>query len=94
MPEKNGRRLILADGTEIENGEAGYADGFLWCWLTGMTLQEAALIFFSPEKTELIIFEYGEMSNQYEGFTECRNLSISGDGKISVGMTRGVESNG
>lgn len=87
---KTGRRLILADRTVIENGEAGYADGFLWLWFSGMTMQEASVIFFDPEKTAVIIFEYGEMKDRYEGFTNCRSISVSADGLISVCMTKEV----
>lgn len=88
--KNTGRRLILADGTVIENGEAGYADGFLWLWFSGMTMQEAAGIFFDPEKTAVIVFEYGEMSDTYEDFTNCRSISVSADGLISVCMTKEV----
>lgn len=85
---KTGRRLILDDRTVIEDGEAGYADGFLWLWFSGMTMQEASVIFFDPEKTAVIIFEYGEMKDRYEGFTNCRSISVSADGLISVCMRR------
>lgn len=88
-----GRRLILADGTEIENGKAGYSGGFLWCYFDGITLNAAALIFFSPERTQSITFEYGEMRDIYEGFTDCRSLSINMDGEISVCMAKGAEEN-
>ena len=85
-----GRQLILNDGTTIDGGEAGYADGFLWMWFGGMTLQEAAALVFDPVKTEKIIFQYGEMQDTYDGFTSCRSISINTDGRISVCMTREV----
>lgn len=86
----DGRRLILADGTVIDGGEAGYADGFLRCWFDGYTMREASVIFFDPEKTAVIVFEYGEMKDRYEGFTNCRSISVSADGLISVCMTKEV----
>lgn len=86
----DGRRLILADGTVIDGGEAGYADGFLRCWFEGYTMQEVAQIFLDPEKTAVIVFEYGEMSDRYDGFTNCRSISVSADGLNSVCMTKGV----
>jgi len=89
-----GRRLILADGTVIEDGTAGESGGFLWCWFSGYTLNVAAWLFFSPERTETIRFQYGEMEDVYEGYTECRGLSIDADGKISVCMTKAVANNG
>lgn len=82
-----GRRLILKDQTAIENGEAGYSDGFLWLYLPGYTVAEAAPLFIDPEKTDLIIFQYGEMEDRYEGFTVCRNIVTDGD-RISVCMVK------
>ena len=83
----DGRRLILADGTVIEGGEAGYSDGFLRCWFDGYTMQEAAQIFLDPEKTAVIVFE---LKDSYTGFTNCRSISVSSDGLISVCMTKEV----
>lgn len=84
-----GQRLILMDGTIIENGRCGYADGRLWCWVTGYTMQQAAGIFFDPDKTGEIVYQYGEMSDRYEGFTVCTNLFIDNDGQVSVCLVRG-----
>ena len=86
---RTGRRLILNDGTVIENGEAGQTPLNLWLWFGGMTLQEAAALFFDTEKTETITFQYGEMEDIYEGYTSCARLEIDTDGKITVCMKRG-----
>ena len=85
MPEY-GRRLVLKDGTIIENGEAGYANGFLWCYITGTTIAEVAGVFMDPEKTDRIEFQYGEKSDVYEHHTEVRYLSNDGD-RVSVCLT-------
>lgn len=91
MPEeRTGQRLILADGTRIENGTAGYASGFLWLKLQDYTMQEAAAIAFDPEKTETILFQYGEMEDEYNGFTECRTL-LKDEDAVSVCLTKAVE---
>ena len=84
-----GRRLILNDGTVIEDGEAGSADGVLWCWFRGYTMAQAAAIFLDPEKTAVIIFQYGEDEDRYEGYTECLRLMDDG-GRVSVCMAREV----
>ena len=84
MAQKEGQRLILMDETTIEDGKCGYADGRLWCWLIGYTMQQAAGIFLDPAKTGKIVYEYGEMSSEYDGFTNCTNLFIDNDGKVSV----------
>jgi hypothetical protein len=51
-------------------------------------MQEAAEIVFDPEKTGKIVFEYGEMSNEYYRFTVCTNLFVE-DEKISACLKRG-----
>lgn len=86
---RTGRRLILADGTTIENGEAGYAEGFLWCYFSGMTLTDAAAIFLDAEKTARIRFEYGEMADEYEGFTTVRVMRTDADGEVSICLEKG-----
>lgn len=87
---RTGRRLILADGTTIENGEAGYAEGFLWCYFSGMTLTDAAAIFLDAEKTARIRFEYGEMADEYEGFTTVRVMRTDADGEVSICLEKGA----
>ena len=86
-----GRRLILNDGTVIEDGEAGCSGASLWCWFRGYTLQKASQLFFNKKKTAVIRFQYGDMEDTYTGFTECVNLSIDSDGKISVCMVKEAE---
>ena len=81
-------KLILNDGTEIDNGLAGYSQGVLWCHMTGYTMQQAALLFFDPEKTERITFEYGADQVVYEGFTNCFNINIDIDGVVYAGLKR------
>lgn len=89
MAQKTGQRLIFDDGTTIENGSCGYSSGSLWCWVHGFTMPEAAQIFFDPSKTGKIVYEYGEMSDEYEGFVNCTNLFIDGDGQVSACLVRG-----
>ena len=85
-----GRRLILNDETVIEGGQAGYFSGFLWLWLPGLTMQNAATIAFDADKTERITFQYGEMQDEYEGFTRCIRL-MEEEYEIAVCLTKGVE---
>lgn len=85
-------RLILNDGTEIENGRAGYAEGFLWLRLPDFTMAEAAMLVLNTEKTARIIFQYGEMQDEYEGFTNCIRI-IAEESEISVCMVREVAEN-
>ena len=83
-----GRRVILKDGTRFENGEAGYASGFLWLYLRGCSMASAASTFMNPLKTDLIVFQYGDMEDRYEGFTKCTDLMDDRNGTISVCMVK------
>ena len=85
-----GQRLILKDGTIIENGRAGYAEGFLWLWLPGYTMQQAAALAFDATKTARIVFQYGEMEDVYEGFTNCVNIMSDFDGLVSLCIKKGA----
>ena len=77
----------MNDGT-IVNGNAGETDGFLWLWMDGITIQEAAAIAFDKNKTRRIIFKHGEAEDAYTGFTVCVNIKAN-DGEIAVCMTKG-----
>ena len=82
-------RVILNDGTILEDAAAGYSAGNLWITLHGMTLQEAAGIFFDTTKTAVIVYNYGDMFDRFEGFTVCVSLSVDVDNVVSVCLTRG-----
>ena len=88
VQEREGTRLIFADDTEIEDGKAGYYANAIWCYMTGITLHDAATIFFDTNKTSKIVFQYGEMESTFEGFTTCTNLMIDVDGVVSVRLER------
>lgn len=83
-----GRRLILNDETVIEGGQAGYSSGFLWLWMPGITMQTAAMIAFDTDKTERIVFQYGEMEQTYDGFTRCTQI-MQEETQIAVCLTKG-----
>lgn len=84
-------KLVLNDGTTIQDGHAGLADGFLWLWLPGTTIQSAAAIAFNQERTKRITYWYGDnLEITYSGFTECVNIMTQGF-EIAVCMRRGNE---
>lgn len=64
-----GRRLIMNDGTVWEGSECGLAQGFLWLFLHEIGTAEAEPVIRKPEATGKIVFEYGEMKDEYIGFT-------------------------
>ena len=80
-----GRRIVLADGQRLENAVAGYSDGFLWVHVPAITEQECVPIFTNKAKTETIVFQYGEMQDTYNGFTQMVRI-LPGE-EVSVCMT-------
>lgn len=87
----NGRRLILAAGSEhevaLEGSEAGFADGVLWLYLVEVTLPEAFALLSVPDNTAAIIYQYGEMEDRYEGFGNVTGLFTS-YGTVRASLTR------
>lgn len=82
-------QIELQDGTIIQ-GIAACAQGFLWLYFKGYTMQQAATLFLDEEKTGHITFTQGEAQTDYEGFTDCRVIQIDADGNNSVCMARGA----
>lgn len=88
----SGRRLILNPGeTEVvlEGSEAGYSDGVLWLYMTDITLPEAFALLIAPANTGVIAYQYGEMEDRYEGFTDLTGLFTS-DGMVRAALKRGT----
>lgn len=88
---QTGRRLILGDETVLENSEAGYAEHVLWCFLKNVTMLQAATLFLDATKTDHIRFEYGEMADEYDGYTNCIHIAVSDDDRINVALKKGDE---
>lgn len=79
----DGRAIRLADGTEYPGGECGYAEKSLWCYFPAETnLSNVFLDFSNKDKTAKVTFLYGEMQDDYEGFTDFRGLMRDADEKI------------
>lgn len=85
MPEETITRLILKDGTVLNNCECGYYNRSLWCYLKGYSFSEAFQLFSDPDNFETVIFEYGTKDYykriSYSGFesitaVEQRELTV------------------
>lgn len=50
-------RLILKDGTILDDCRCGYSDRSLWCFLRNISFYEAFRYFSSPEVFETVVFE-------------------------------------
>ena len=84
----DGQRLILKDGTVLENASAGVTSLSLWLWIKGITMQEAAQIALDQTKTKKIIFQYGDEEEVYTGYTSCESITRDG-AEISICLSRG-----
>lgn len=81
----DGVRIILADGTVFEGGTAGLSGaGSLWLYVSGDSMAVMAATFCDDWKTKTVVFEYGEMRDRYEGYTDCRTITLGDDGRASV----------
>jgi hypothetical protein len=47
-------KIVLKDGTEYLDGECGYSNRHLWCWLKNTNMVDAFTDFSDPEKTKEI----------------------------------------
>lgn len=73
MPDEGfKKRLILTDGTVLEDCDCGYSNKTLWCFLKGILFGEAFQYFSSPKKFQTVIFELEYMDFidhfEYSGF--------------------------
>lgn len=82
-----GHRLILNDGTVIENGTAGLSNEILWLWIPG-TFWDIADVVRNAEAMQNIVYQYGEMEERYEGYTVCTGIMADGE-RIAVRMVKG-----
>ena len=90
MPEqREGFRIILADGTTIEDARASLADGFFWMYIPGITIQEATEFAFDPEKMSKIRYQHGQAEEEYDGYITPYHL-MTNPSEISVCMTKAV----
>lgn len=81
--------LLLNDGTVVEKGHAGLADGFLWLGFPGWTMQKAAEKAFDANAMNRIIWNVSEDDEEvYTGYTVCRHIDQD-DGEIAVCMVKG-----
>lgn len=86
----DGRSLILNPGPnqiELSGSDAGYAEGVLWLYIRGQTLAQAFALLSDPANTAVIRYDYGEMSDVYEGYTHLTVL-MERDGEVSAALTK------
>jgi len=84
-----GLRLILNDGTVIENGRAGVSENDLVLWFPNYSLQQVASIVFNKTKMLRVSFQSGSDSVTYQGYTNCTMISDNYTGEVVACMKKG-----
>lgn len=64
-----GRQIVMNDGTIYEDATIGYNGGVIWCNVPNKTIADVIPDFTDHQKTEKLIFQYGEDEDVYEGYT-------------------------
>ena len=64
-----GRQIVMNDGTIYEDATIGYNNGVIWCNIPNKTITDVIPDFIDHQKTEKLIFQYGEDEDVYEGYT-------------------------
>lgn len=84
----DGTRLILNDGTVIENGRAGLSGGELSLWMPGYSIVQVAMLIADKTKMQRVISSAGGLDNEYVGYTECVLITIDYNGETFVSMRK------
>ena len=66
----SGRRIAMNDGTIYEDSEIGYSNDTIWCFISNHTIVEVFSDFSDRSKIARLTFQYGEMEDTYENYTE------------------------
>jgi len=64
-------KIVLNDGTEYIGATCGFSDGVVVCFIPEGKMTDVFADFSDPLKTDHVAFYYGEMSKEYDGYTEC-----------------------
>ena len=83
-------RVVLADGTIVENCGIGATAFGIWVNVKNMDLMTAARLFGDPEKTRLMRFEYGSMYDEFEGYTQLSVINCDREDEIRIRMVGGT----
>lgn len=81
------RKLILNDGTEIENASALLSSGTLFLYLgQAVNMVQAFDLLIDPEITERITYQEFDSVKVFDGYTDLTFIRKEDDGSINAGM--------
>lgn len=79
-------KLILEDGTEIQNATAGQADNMLELKMTKNDVTENILKLMNPEVMDPIVFYMAASETVFHGFGRFSHMENISDSEIRVWM--------
>lgn len=83
-------RIRLNDGTEFDTRWCGESNGILTADIkSGLSFLEVARIFADAEKTRTIVFKYGQMQDEFTGYTVLAVINGSTAGEYLISLRKG-----
>ena len=84
------QKLILNDGTELDNSYAAETVDFLFLYINnGMNMMQIMMLMMDQNKISRIIYESGEANQtEYNDYTTVSAISTEHAGMISVSLRR------
>ena len=82
-------RVVLADETILNDCTIGITNNGIWIFTRGVDVLTCATLFGDPAKTETMRFEYGDMYDELEGYTQISVINCENPGAIRIRMTGG-----
>ena len=87
------QKLILNDGTELENSYACETLENLFLYIkNGMNMMQVFMLLYDPNKTDRIIYTSGDMTSEYTGFTVVQTIDTGVGGLVCATMRRNAVS--
>ena len=84
------QKLILNDGTELENSYAAESVDYLFLYISnGMTMMQVMMLMMDQNKISRIVYESGEANQtEYNDYTTVKSINAEYGGMISVSLRK------
>ena len=84
------QKLILNDGTELENSWAAETVDALFLYIrNGMNMMQIMMLMMEPQKISRIVYESGETNQtEYNDYTRVMGITTEYNGMINVVLRR------
>lgn len=84
------QKLILNDGTELDNSYAAETVNYLFLYINnGMNMMQIMMLMIDEEKISRIVYQAGEENmTEYNGYRTVSAISVGRGGMINVSLRR------